>query len=248
MLPNIAAMPTTWLALARLGAVMVPMNIAYTRARGAVRRRGRARWTWLFIARGLPGRRSTRLRCTAGKLADGADRRRRASRAPGQRDWGGAARRRGRRAASRRGARARRPAEHPVHVRHDRLPEGLHADAALLADDRQGQRAPRRPRYRRILAATPFFYMDPQWLLLMAFYQRAHAVRGAAAERQPLHGLGARPPHPVLPVPRSWSSSSRRRRTTATTRSSASTSTACARRSTPRSRSASTSSRARPSA
>ena len=25
----------------------------------------------------------------------------------------------------------------------------------------------------RILAATPFFYMDPQWLLLMTFYQRA---------------------------------------------------------------------------
>jgi len=30
MLPNVAAMPTTWLALARLGAVMVPVNIAYT--------------------------------------------------------------------------------------------------------------------------------------------------------------------------------------------------------------------------
>jgi acyl-CoA synthetase (AMP-forming)/AMP-acid ligase II len=26
--------------------------------------------------------------------------------------------------------------------------------------------------YERILAATPFFYMDPQWLLLMAFYHR----------------------------------------------------------------------------
>ncbi|MBM3523473.1 MAG: ATP-dependent acyl-CoA ligase, partial [Alphaproteobacteria bacterium] len=25
--------------------------------------------------------------------------------------------------------------------------------------------------YERILAATPFFYMDPQWLMLMAFYQ-----------------------------------------------------------------------------
>ena len=30
MLPNIPALPTTWLALARLGAVMVPINIAYT--------------------------------------------------------------------------------------------------------------------------------------------------------------------------------------------------------------------------
>lgn len=30
MLPNVAALPTTWLALARMGAVMVPINIAYT--------------------------------------------------------------------------------------------------------------------------------------------------------------------------------------------------------------------------
>jgi len=30
MLPNVAAMPTTWLALARLGAVMVPVNVTYT--------------------------------------------------------------------------------------------------------------------------------------------------------------------------------------------------------------------------
>ncbi len=27
--------------------------------------------------------------------------------------------------------------------------------------------------YRRILASTPFYYMDPQWLLLMTIYQRA---------------------------------------------------------------------------
>src|SRR5882724_1365587 len=30
MVPNVVAMPITWLALARLGAVMVPMNVAYT--------------------------------------------------------------------------------------------------------------------------------------------------------------------------------------------------------------------------
>lgn len=28
-------------------------------------------------------------------------------------------------------------------------------------------------KYKRILASTPFYYMDPQWLLLMTFYQRA---------------------------------------------------------------------------
>jgi acyl-CoA synthetase (AMP-forming)/AMP-acid ligase II len=30
MMPNISAMPITWLALARLGAVMIPINTAYT--------------------------------------------------------------------------------------------------------------------------------------------------------------------------------------------------------------------------
>lgn len=35
--------------------------------------------------------------------------------------------------------------------------------------------------YRRILASTPFFYMDPHWLLLMTVFQRATLV---VAERQ----------------------------------------------------------------
>ncbi|TMV08331.1 AMP-binding protein [Arenibacterium halophilum] len=33
-------------------------------------------------------------------------------------------------------------------------------------------------RYKRILATTPFSYMDPQWLLLMAMYQRGTLVVG----------------------------------------------------------------------
>jgi long-chain acyl-CoA synthetase len=48
MMPNIAAMPTTWLALARLGAVMVPMNIAYT-AREVQYVLEDAEVTWLLI-------------------------------------------------------------------------------------------------------------------------------------------------------------------------------------------------------
>ncbi|MHB2263622.1 class I adenylate-forming enzyme family protein [Aliihoeflea sp. PC F10.4] len=31
-------------------------------------------------------------------------------------------------------------------------------------------------RYERIFASTPFYYMDPQWLLLMSFYQRATLI------------------------------------------------------------------------
>ena len=53
---------------------------------------------------------------------------------------------------------------------------------------RQGQRFRDGRAYQRILASTPFYYMDPQWLLLMTFYQRAHALRRGAAEHQPVHG------------------------------------------------------------
>ena len=40
-------------------------------------------------------------------------------------------------------------------------------------------------RYRRILASTPFYYMDPQWLLLMAIYQRGtlYVARRQSASR-----------------------------------------------------------------
>ena len=40
-------------------------------------------------------------------------------------------------------------------------------------------------RYRHILASTPFYYMDPQWLLLMSFYQRAtlHVAKRQSASR-----------------------------------------------------------------
>src|SRR5262249_55137386 len=48
MMPNVAAMPTTWLALARLGAIMVPMNIAYT-PREVQYVVEDAEVTWLFI-------------------------------------------------------------------------------------------------------------------------------------------------------------------------------------------------------
>lgn len=39
--------------------------------------------------------------------------------------------------------------------------------------------------YRNILASTPFYYMDPQWLLLMCLYQRAtlHVAKRQSASR-----------------------------------------------------------------
>jgi crotonobetaine/carnitine-CoA ligase len=40
-------------------------------------------------------------------------------------------------------------------------------------------------RYRNILASTPFYYMDPQWLLLMCLYQRAtlHVAKRQSTSR-----------------------------------------------------------------
>ena len=111
-------------------------------------------------------------------------------------------------------------AQHPVHVRHDRLSQGLHADAALLAQRRQGQRVPRRPPLPAISSrSTPFYYMDPQWLLLMTLYQRATLHVAAAQSASPLHGLGARATtssSACFPDP---SASSRRIPTSATTKS-----------------------------
>src|SRR5690606_38733552 len=39
--------------------------------------------------------------------------------------------------------------------------------------------------YERLLASTPFFYMDPQWLLVMSMFHRAtlHIARRQSASR-----------------------------------------------------------------
>ncbi len=43
--------------------------------------------------------------------------------------------------------------------------------------------------------------MDPQWLLMMSFYQRATLFVALRQSASRFMGLGARAPHPVLPVP-----------------------------------------------
>ena len=183
MLPNVAAIPFTWLALARIGAVMVPVNVGYTRARARLRA-GRRRREFAIVDRHACPRAGGLTRC--GLLR-------------GRTRWCVAGDAAGRIAIGNRCAAAddafsppRRSrwttCEHPVHLGHDRLSQGLHADAALLADERQGQRLPRRPHYERILASTPFYYMDPQWLLLMTFYQRGTLF--VAARQSPSRFMG----------------------------------------------------------
>jgi crotonobetaine/carnitine-CoA ligase len=182
MLPNIAAFPTTWLALARLGAVMIPMNIAYTaREMEYVIRNGDVEWLIIhdeclgtlaelaaqaslvppdkiFVVGAATGR----FRAWAG-LADGQ---------PG--DF---------------------PGSWPValddvmNIQYTSgttgFPKGciLSHRYWLIIGKVNAWRDGRV--YRRIMAPTPFFYMDPQWLLLMAFYQNGtlYAARRQSSSR-----------------------------------------------------------------
>ena len=169
MMPNVASMPITWLALARLGAVMVPMNIAYT-PREVQYVIEDAEVTWLFIHEDcLATLDATTVH--GGKFANdrtvvvGTPR-------PGQRTW----------SALLEGAddefKAAVAAGHEdlMNIQYTSGTTGFPKGCMLtqcywLTIGKVNARRDGRV-YERILAATPFFYMDPQWLLLMAFYHR----------------------------------------------------------------------------
>jgi acyl-CoA synthetase (AMP-forming)/AMP-acid ligase II len=167
MMPNIMAFPITWLALGCLGAVMVPINIGYMpRELDCVLKTSNA--TWLFIHETcLPalervegGRATVRNRVVVGN-ATGDDR-----------SWHSLSA----------GQSSNFTAPEPVGLP-DLLniqftsgttgfPKGamLSQEYWLVCGKQNAFRDGRR--YERILASTPFFYMDPQWQLLMALYQR----------------------------------------------------------------------------
>ena len=169
MLPNIAAFPISWLALARIGAVMVPINTAYTR-----------RELEFVLATGDVSCLIAHESCMAtvreaqsGKLPDdrvfvvGAAQ-------GGSQSWEGIG--------------ETQPDSTPPGAHEVRLSDPLNIQftsgttgfpkGALLSQEywlvigkqaafRDGQA------YQRLLASTPFFYMDPQWQLVMAMYHRA---------------------------------------------------------------------------
>jgi len=182
MLPNIAALPTIWLALARIGAVMVPMNIAYTtRELAYVLDDGDVEWLVIdedcvdALAR-LP-RLPEKLARERVFVVGAADH--------GYRRWNSLVD----------GARTDFVAAEPVGLddlmniqytsgttgfpKGCMLPQRYWLTIGKVNAFRDGRS------YKRILAATPFFYMDPQWLLLMAFYQRGtlFAARRQSASR-----------------------------------------------------------------
>ena len=169
MLPNVAAMPTTWLALARIGAVMVPVNIAYTpRELEYVIVDSDASFLVIHVEclsaldglAALPPALAPERVFVAGGAHGRFGR------------WESLANRQ------------------PVDVQFDAaielddlmniqytsgttgFPKGCmlsHRYWLLLAKV-QGEHDGRR--YTRAMAANPFFYMTPQWLLLMVFYTR----------------------------------------------------------------------------
>lgn len=171
MLPNIAAFPITWLAIGVLGAVMVPVNGAYReRELAYVLNDSEAQWIVLHESvratfEGALAEGSITLGFDRALLVGGADGRYLA--------WDKAF------------SADASPYAPPEPVTHADLlniqytsgttgyPKGcmLLQEYWLVAGKVNATRDGRR--YARILASTPFFYMDPQWLLLMAFYQRA---------------------------------------------------------------------------
>lgn len=164
MIPNLPEMPLAWLGLARIGAVMVPVN-----TRSSARE--------LAYAVGNSGARLLLIHQDLAAILEDGDLDARVI-IVGSPDWQ-------RRFANARAEDCPAPALDPdtlVNIQYTSgttgLPKGCllthryWLTTGMVNAWRDGHR------FRRILATTPFTYMDPQWLLLMAIYQRGTLVVG----------------------------------------------------------------------
>lgn len=165
MLPNVPAFPLTWLALARIGAVMVPVNSRYTgrELNYAVTDSGAA--FVVLDAAYLPVLADAMLDLPARHIVVVGDA------STGFTDW-----------EMLRATPAAALPTTPVlddlmNIQYTSgttgLPKGCMLQQRYWLTCAKAYAACDGLRYRRILSANPFFYMTPQWLMLMAFYQRA---------------------------------------------------------------------------
>lgn len=170
MLPNVAAFPITWLAIGTLGAVMIPVNTGYQpRELRFVLESGDAEYAVVdescmplldgCLAEGGLG--VTREKVIVHGRAGS-----------GHHDWRALARPTDQRYVP----------EQPVGL-DDLLniqftsgttgfPKGCMLTQRYWLTSGKVNAFRDGRRYERILASTPFYYMDPQWLLLMTFYHR----------------------------------------------------------------------------
>ncbi len=165
MVPNVPAFPLTWLALARIGAVMVPVNVRYTgrELNYAVTDSGA---TFVVLdATYLPVLRDAALSLppehvvVVGEPEDGFV------------AWSSL------RATPVTPLPTAPTLDDLMNIQYTSgttgLPKGCMLSHRYWLTCAKVYAACDGLRYRRILCANPFFYMTPQWLMLMAFYQRA---------------------------------------------------------------------------
>ncbi len=168
MMFNTSSMPVTWFALARLGAVMIPINTSYTaRELEFVLRIGDARWLLVdgaclttvdAVPRDIPALAPDRVYVVGAKTGT-------------YRSWESLALDQSMATPA-----ATPSASDLLNIQFTSgttgFPKGvmLTQEYWLIIGKQAAFRDGRD--YKRILASTPFFYMDPQWLLLMAMYQR----------------------------------------------------------------------------
>jgi len=172
MLPNIPAMPTIWLALARLGAIMVPVNVRYT-ARELSYVVTDAEAQYLVVHDDY---RSLLDRAGGGSEAVPLD----ADRIACYGADDPSPYRSFTELLKGHGPRLARVCEvnqgDLLNIQYTSGTTGFPKGCMLThrywlgSGKVNGLRDGKR--FERILAATPFFYLDPQWLLLVAFYQR----------------------------------------------------------------------------